>query len=868
MRLFDFLFGQSRPAKTRGSRRPSPSAPLLVEQLEARTVLDSAQNLAFVQKLYPDLLNRPIEQPTQNVVSDSLDRFLYSRFQEAKAVLGSGEYLNRLVQSFYVNLLGRSADPAGQAGFVAFLAGGNPNESAEAMIAGSDEYFQHAGGTTNGFLDALYQDALGRHVDQSGLDSWTPLLNSGVSRFQVALAIFNSPEAQGFLVSGYYQTFLHRTPGPNEVNGWVSVLQHGAHDQDVLAGILSSDEYAPGASEDIFLAQSEVQDLLNRASAASASNDAIIAVVDRNGQVLGVRVESGVAPAFNPTSPGFDPGAMTFAIDGALALARAAAYFSSDQGVLTSRTVGNLSQSTITQREVQSNPSITDPNSPFAGPGFVAAVGTGGHFPPSVPETPPVDLFGIEATNRDSLLHPGPDGVKTPTDFIQLAERFNADPNFVPPGQELTAPESYGFVSGFAKFAQARGIGTLPGGIPLYKQGRLVGGIGVFFPGLTGFATEENSRLSATFNPALPDRSLEAEYIAFAATGGSAGAGVRFGPLGGVAPLPGFDIPAGSPIYLNGITLDGIGPGGAQGPANLFVYGQGLGQKPAPTGTNVRVDTAGDSFIDGKPVPEGWLVLPHAGVTVNGQTVTAADVAQIINQGIAASTQIRAQIRETPTGSPGVQAQFVFAVADSDGNLLGLYREPDATYFSIDVAVAKARNTAYYDNPAQLQPADQVAGLPPGVSLTSRTFRFLAQPRYPEGIDGTPPGPFSIFNDPGSNPLTGLNVGPPLPASVFQSVLGYTAFHPAANFHDPYNPANQNGVVFFPGSSALYKPVAGQLEALGGFGVSGDGVNQDDVATFYGIAGFTPPTNIRADQFFVGGARLPYQVFSRNATTF
>ena len=51
--------------------------------------------------------------------------------------------------------------------------------------------------------------------------------------------------------------------------------------------------------------------------------------------------------------------------------------------------------------------------------------------------------------------------------------------------------------------------------------GNLVGGIGVFFPGTTGYASEENSSLSADYNPTKPDRSLEAEYDAFAAVGGA-----------------------------------------------------------------------------------------------------------------------------------------------------------------------------------------------------------------------------------------------------------------------------------------------------------------------------------------------------------
>ena len=85
--------------------------------------------------------------------------------------------------------------------------------------------------------------------------------------------------------------------------------------------------------------------------------------------------------------------------------------------------------------------------------------------------------------------------------------------------------------------------------------------------------------------------------------------------------------------------------------------------------------------------------------------------------------------------------------------------------------------------------------------------------------------------------------------------------------HDPNNLANQNGIVFFPGAVPLYKDVTGRGQALlvGGLGVSGDGVDQDDVVTFAASQGYTPPPNIlTADQTFVRGVRLPYQKFNRN----
>jgi uncharacterized protein GlcG (DUF336 family) len=347
--------------------------------------------------------------------------------------------------------------------------------------------------------------------------------------------------------------------------------------------------------------------------------------------------------------------------------------------------------------------------------------------------------------------------------------------------------------------------------------------------------------------------------VAFVAAGGSKGAGFPFNTPAqnaklGLPPLdPSFDLPFGR-IDLVGITLDIYGGHGLQGPRNLVEFGRTLGLGDTNSGTNVPVDRAGDTLIPGLPVPDGWLVLPH---DAPDGSLTAADVTAMVQRGIAEANRTRAAIR-LPLDST---AKMVFAVTDNAGDILGLYRMPDATYFSIDVAVAKARNVAYYANPAELQPADRVAGVPAGVAFTNRTFRYLTLPHFPEGINTYPPGPFSILNETGVR-----TVGPPLPASAFQTVQGFDAFNPQTNFHDPYNVANQNGVVFFPGSAPLYKDVSGNGSKVlvGGLGVSGDGVDQDDDVTFQASVGFTPPPAAgRADHVFVRGVRLPYQKFNR-----
>jgi hypothetical protein len=112
----------------------------------------------------------------------------------------------------------------------------------------------------------------------------------------------------------------------------------------------------------------------------------------------------------------------------------------------------------------------------------------------------------------------------------------------------------------------------------------------------------------------------------------------------------------------------------------------------------------------------------------------------------------------------------------------------------------------------------------------------------------------------------GTNSGPPLPASAFQSIQGFNNFNPQSNFHDPFNKANQNGIVFFPGSAALYKDIGGGTRQLvGGLGVSGDGVLQDDDVTAEAALSYGPPATVtRADMVKVRNVRLPYFKFNRN----
>ncbi len=682
------------------------------------------------------------------------------------------------------------------------------------------------------------------------------------------------------------------------------------------------------------LSAAEVESILDYATTVTPSTDAIIAVVDRGGNILGVRVEDGVIANFdspaNVTTGGNGNGmidigtaeesTLVFAIDGAVAKARTAAYFANGDPVngtfapITSRLVRFISQSTISYREVNSNPNSTDPL--VRGPGLVAPIGVGGHFPPEVNFTPPVDLFHIETTNRDSLLNPGPDHIKGTGDDIVLANRFNIDPANVPIDTDgdgmadnpdvdmngvadslrIKGPESYGFVSGRLPTAQARGIATLPGGVPIYRDTNgdgigdtIIGGIGVFFPGDDGTALFEQGYApgQTEFARTNAPKSLEAEFIAVAAAGGSNGAS-RFAAAAkpGNHPVADLDIPFGR-LDLVGIQLQVIGPtAGILGVQQLILReipdilaDQGFSTAdlllPGNLNGENQMVTPGDVTIDGESVPHGWLVTPHDGGDfdgVPGPDITAAQVEQIITDGIAEAQRVRAAIR-LPLGS---RTRMVFAIADESGEVLGLYRMRDATVFSVEVAVSKARNTAYFASATDLQTEDQIVGqdgavVPAGTAATNRTFRFMAEPRFPSGQPGTIPGNFSILHDlvdadPGltfDDPIeTIVESAAPIPYTDFDTVLGFNSFNPSSNFRDIDNYENQSGVVFFPGSSPLYG-TNGALVA--GFGVSGDGVDQDDVVTFSGAGDFLPPDAIvEADEVFVDGIRLPYQKFLRN----
>ena len=468
------------------------------------------------------------------------------------------------------------------------------------------------------------------------------------------------------------------------------------------------------------LSAADVQSIV-QAAASAVNVPYVVAVSNREGDILAVYQK----PGFSPLSIGnFSQTVDTNEL--AVSLARTGAFFSNDQAPLSSRTVRFIS---------------------------------GTHFPPGVTDTANAALYGIENTNRGCA----------------LSTNFNPGES-IPPARSINgANPGLGVATGKFDVNDSDSNTVNPGGVPIFKNGVLLGGVGVA--------------------GATPDI---AEFAAFSGTTSNG-----FGP---------------SPAAPGVVFIDGI--------ALPFVN-----QMTLPSGTSAGSASGGTYFVgpiaSPQPAPEGYLVGPNAG-PLGG--LSSSQVNQIVMAAINTANQTRAIIR-LPDGS---RAKMVIAVADLDGTIIALYRMTDATVFSVDVAATKARNMVYFDSAARA-PAD-LPGVPVGTAVTNRTISFGAQPVFPPGIDGTAAGPFfALYTNDVANPCT--------------------------QGSQPAGP-NQSGIVFFPGSEGIY--VNGQL--VGGLGVSGDGVDQDDFVTSGGDAGFEPPASIRADQILINGVRLPYLKFPRNPT--
>lgn len=456
------------------------------------------------------------------------------------------------------------------------------------------------------------------------------------------------------------------------------------------------------------------------------------------------------------------------------------------------------------------------------------------------------------------------------------------------------------------------GLSADPGGLPLYKNGTVVGGVGVISDDLysldVNLADTDNDRdeqiaVAASFGYSAP-LSRRADRIT------ADGKVLRFSDArtddlrSNPAAAPAFPPVNGNlvtvPGYSNGVVSAGL------------VFGSSASGIRAASNLNpdeqAFVEEDGFVFVDG--ADSNRYPASNAAVPV-GSALQANEVTAVLEQALRVANRARAQIRQ-PLGS---QARVTISVVDTDGTILGMVRTRDAPVFGADVSLQKARTAAFFSSAdaaadlstagidaryvsfpggvptsdATVDLADYVTDLrnfvgnptalaDGAVAYSDRAIGNLARPFFPDGIDDRGHGPLSKPQGEWSPFSTGLQLDLVI-NGILQHVLfaagaigtdvstgcGGIAHTPLGTFTASVFTHNRlaNGIQIFPGGVPIYRGTT----LVGAIGVSGDGIDQDDMTALLAVhqagqalggAIHNAPVDLRADNLTPQGTRLRY----------
>lgn len=448
------------------------------------------------------------------------------------------------------------------------------------------------------------------------------------------------------------------------------------------------------------------------------------------------------------------------------------------------------------------------------------------------------------------------------------------------------------------------GLSADPGGFPLYRDGVLVGGVGVEVDGRYRFDNDisdlddsDDEAVAWAATAALPTPvTRRADHIA------ADGKLLRYSDVS-LARSSGVALALATPPALAALAGELLSVPGYFDATGGVLAGTVFGTPESGVRADATLFPGRDAFVlvDAFDAPR---YPPQSGQDGPG-ALGADEVRSILDEALGVASRARAQIRR-PLGSA---AQVTIAVVDRNGVLLGLARTRDAPVFGIDVSVQKARTAAFFSSAkaaadlSSLPPADYLAadlsgGLPVvearkevadyltifrvfmgdaralangDIAYSTRAVGNLARPFFPDGISDAVPGPLSNPIAEWSPFATGFQLD-----VAYNRITAHAAFAAgiagtdvsagcsgmaratASGNVDPL----ANGAQIFPGGVPVYRD--GVL--VGAVGVSGDGVDQDDMIGFLGVDragraagtfGHAPPSR-RADTLAPRGSHLRY----------
>jgi uncharacterized protein GlcG (DUF336 family) len=592
----------------------------------------------------------------------------------------------------------------------------------------------------------------------------------------------------------------------------------------------------PIANDNASLTPDEITGIIRRAISGLKTGHAsgIICVTDAEGHILA---------QYRMLKSGGDDFRIS---EQAVVKARTAAFFASRNDAFTTRTAQFIIQS---------------------------------HFPPTVTNLEGGPLFGVPFSNftkSDVQL-------QQPTGLVFLSP--NA-PQQVPPGLVNFRPNSQPLV--------ITPLTDDPGGVPLFKKvaGKWapVGAVGVEADGFGVLADGVPDAGLKFAEPGAASLSSVEEQAALAAQEGFAPPkqiradrvlvnGFRFPYVATKRPVV-PDIASQINLAIEGNFEPFFDTDGSERDPD----GLGVGADPVvPYGTYNPFAVVVTAAEQPRATPkqefprQGWVPRFPPRAAPDG-FLSEAEVRRIIQQAAEQARITRGAIRRPI----GVSAAVFISVTDTKGNICGVFRTDNATLFSFDVAVQKARTAAFFSN-------FQVA-------FSTRALGFMSQTLYPPGLDSKPTGPLSgllpqtggVRADPahlgpfpppldsGSGNLTEISqllnddfipvmgtdseavqvlairiphirdgrLSPLQVALTIDLTLGRPFDFDDPDDKDPPTTCTiPNGITLFPGGLPLYRD--GVL--VGAIGISGDGVDQDDVIAFAGAKGFEPGEHVRCD---------------------